>query len=75
MTIPKGICSYCQRDWSHCMCDNFHPIIEDTGFKLEISEIRALLDYFINRAGYISHEFDEGVFRIIHKMEKYEKGF
>lgn len=42
-------------------------------FQLTDKEIKELLDYFINRAGYISHEFDAPTHEIIKRMQKYER--
>ena len=36
--------------------------------KLSTEEIKTLLDYFYNYAGYISHEFNPGVHKIIKRM-------
>lgn len=40
---------------------------------LSNEEIKALLEYFYKRAGYISHEFDPIVIEIIRRMENYVK--
>jgi len=42
-------------------------------FFLTIEESRALADYFLKRAGYISNEFDEPVLCIIRKLDEFLK--
>lgn len=42
-------------------------------FSLTNQEVKDLLDYFINRAGYISHEFDAPTHEIINKLQKHER--
>lgn len=73
MNIPKGKCSYCEETFLNCKCDQFHPNIAEQDFTLDEKERAALLDYFINRAGWISHEFDPEVHKIIRKLQDYEK--
>jgi len=36
--------------------------------KLSTKEVRSLLEYFYNHAGYISHEFNPEVHKIITRM-------
>jgi hypothetical protein len=42
-------------------------------FQLTNQEVKELLDYFINRAGYISHEFDGPTHKIIERLQKHER--
>ena len=25
MTLPAGLCTFCNQDFMHCNCDSFHP--------------------------------------------------
>lgn len=72
MNIPRGKCSYCGEDFLNCNCPQFHPI-EKEDFTLDDEEIKALLEYFIERAGYISYEHDMKVHSIIKRLQDYEK--
>ena len=71
--IPEGLCSYCYKDWMNCNCDSFHPNLIKEDFNLTKNEIEALLEYFTERAGYISYEFDSEVHKIIRKMDNFVK--
>jgi len=42
-------------------------------FELIEDEFRALYDYFIKRAGYISPEFDLPIWKLFRRMEKYNE--
>ncbi len=66
----KGACSHCGQGFMSCTCDAFHPNI---GFILTEREALALLLYFEERAGYISHEFDSEVIEIIRKLREFNK--
>lgn len=41
--------------------------------QLTDKEVQDLLDYFINRAGYISYEFDMPTHEIIKKLQRRER--
>lgn len=70
MNIPQGICSKCQKDFMECQCTQFYPNIQEK-FELTQEEVVALLDYFVKRAGYISHEFDSPVHEIIKRLNNF----
>lgn len=40
-------------------------------FLITEQEVKALYDYFLNRAGYISYDFDIKIIWLIRKMSKY----
>ena len=40
-------------------------------FYLTEEEAKVLYDYFLNRAGYISREFDEKVLELIKRLREY----
>ena len=40
-------------------------------FILTDEEFKSLLDYFLHRAGFISHEFDHGIWLLIQRMINY----
>lgn len=73
MNIPNGLCSYCQESFLNCKCEQFHPNLSEQEFILDKRDRLALLDYFINRAGWISHEFDPEVHKIIKRLEEHDK--
>ena len=73
MNIPRGKCTYCGEGFLNCKCEQFHPNEKEQDFLLDKSEREALLDYFINRAGWISREFDPDVHKFIERLAKYEK--
>ncbi len=43
-------------------------------FFLTEAEVKALDDYFFNRAGYISFEFDHEVIKIVRRIREHIKG-
>ncbi len=83
------VCSKCHEVFLKCSCENFHPpvaiapldldavlalAIEKSDFMLvNKSEAQALMSYFIERAGFISHEFDSKVHDFIHRLENFLK--
>lgn len=71
----KGICTRCHEDFMNCKCEQFHPSqcdIPIKGLFLSEDEIKALIDYFYQRAGYISPEFDPMVIAFTKRLDDYE---
>lgn len=62
------VCSKCKEGFLTCKCPEFHP---NTKFELDEKECKEILEYFTKRAGYISHEFDSGVHKIIRRMAQW----
>ena len=48
--------------------ENLEPV-----FVLKEEETKALEDYFINRAGWISHEFDSKVHELVTRLIEFNK--
>lgn len=53
---------------------NVELIPELVSFNLTDQETKALYDYFINRAGYVSYEFDPLIIILIRRLRDYLEG-